>query len=68
MLEDGTLQACALKRLGFATPAEQAAAKRETAALHAVHGAPHLAQLLHAGCYQDPATKQCTWTLIMRYG
>ena len=67
MQQDGTLQACALKRLKFCTPADQAAAKRETAALHAVRGLPHLAQLLHAGSYQDPVTMQCNWALIMRY-
>lgn len=67
MLQDGTLQACALKRLNFSTPAQQAAAKRETAALHAVRGAPHLPQLLHAGCYQDLVAKQCNWALITRY-
>ena len=66
MLEDGTMQACALKRLRFSTEKEQAMAKGEMAALQAVQGVAHIAQLVYAGPYPQPAPNCCSWGLVMR--
>ena len=67
VVEDGTLQACALKRLRYTTPGQRAAAHQETAALGALLGVAHIAQLVHADCYREPDTKQWSWALIMKY-
>lgn len=66
LIEDGTLQACALKRLRYTTAGQQAAAHRETAALSALCGVVHIAQLVFADCYREPITKEWSWALIMR--
>ncbi|KAL3136943.1 Dual specificity protein kinase clk2 [Trebouxia sp. C0010 RCD-2024] len=67
LIEDGTLQACALKRLRYTTAGQQAAAHRETAALSALCGVVHIAQLVFADCYREPITKEWSWALIMRF-
>lgn len=66
MLENGTMQACALKRLRFSTEKEQAMAKSETAALQAVSGVAHVAQLVYAGPYPQPVPHHRSWALVMR--
>ena len=66
VMEDGAMQACALKRLSYVTRKDQLLAQHETAALQAVQGAPHLAQLVHAAVYEEPVTRHISWALVMK--